>query len=105
MKGVVSDLLSVLCGVTQGSVLGPLLFLIYTNDLANASKLALCLFADDTYLSITNKSLQNLENICNTEIASVDEWFKANKLTANSKKASKFILSKGGGQIGHLISN
>ena len=98
MKGVVSDLLSVLCGVTQGSLLGPLLFLIYTNDLANASKLALCLFADDTYLSITNKSLQNLENICNTEIALVDEWFKANKLTANSKNSKQIYSLEVGGR-------
>ena len=90
---VFSDWLSVVCGVPQGSVLGPLLFLLYTNDLSNASNFYINLFADDTCLSLCNISLHELQIQCNREAALVDKWFKANKLTTNSKKASNFLLS------------
>ena len=93
VNGVMSDFLTVLCGVPQGSVLGPLLFLLYTNDLANASNFNINLFADDTCLSLSNKSLFELEVQCNREAARVNDWFIANKLTTNSKKASNFLLS------------
>ena len=94
INGALSGFLTVLCGVPQGSVLGPLLFLLYTNDLANASNFAINLFADDTCLSLSSENLQELKIHCNSEAALVDEWFKANKLTTNSKKASKFILTQ-----------
>ena len=88
-----SEYLTVLCGVPQGSVLGPILFLLYTNDLENASKFSINLFADDTCLSLCNKSLHELQLQCNFEASKIHEWFVANKLTTNSKKASNFILS------------
>ena len=94
VNGVSSSVLTVLCGVPQGSVLGPLLFLLYTNDLAKSTNFSVCLFADDTCLSYSHKNLETLQTICNEELAIVDDWFRANKLTANSKKASKFLLSK-----------
>ena len=93
VNGAVSEWLTVICGVPQGSVLGPLLFLLYTNDLSNASSFYINLFADDTCLSLCNSSLRELQILCNREAALVDKWFKANKLTTNSKKASNFILS------------
>ena len=93
VNGVVSDWLNVICGVPQGSVLGPLLFLLYTNDLSNASSFYINLFADDTCLSLSNTSLHELQIQCNREAALVDKWFLANKLTTNSKKASNFLLS------------
>ena len=94
VNGVSSDWLTVLCGVPQGSVLGPLLFLLYTNDLANSTNFSINLFADDTCLSMSCKNLHVLNRQCNIEAASVDNWFRANRLTTNSKKASKFLLSK-----------
>ena len=94
VNGVSSNLLTVLCGVPQGSVLGPLLFLLYTNDLANSTNFSVNLFADDTCLSLSNKNLQELNRRCNIEANLVENWFRANKLTTNSKKASKFLLSK-----------
>ena len=93
VNGVLSDFLTIVCGVPQGSVLGPILFLLYTNDLANASNFLTNLFADDTCLSLCHDKLRELELRCNIEAAKVDEWFKANRLTTNSKKASNFILS------------
>ena len=93
INGVESEWLNVICGVPQGSVLGPLLFLLYTNDLSNASDFTINLFADDTCLSLCHSNINILSQLCNSEAAKVDEWFKANRLTTNSKKASNFLLS------------
>ena len=93
INGVLSDFLPILCGVPQGSVLGPILFLIYTNDLGNASNFSVNLFADDTCLSLSNSNLYVLERQCNVEADLIHKWFLANKLTTNSKKASNFMLS------------
>jgi len=91
-KGVKSDLMSVSCGVPQGSVLGPLLFIIYTNDLANVSKLiSTILFADDTTLYCTGKDLNILVNNVNRSLIDVVDWFRANKLSLNICKTN-FIL-------------
>jgi hypothetical protein len=65
----ISDKEETLSGVPQGSVLGPLLFLIYINDIYNSSdKLTFSLFADDTNLLYADKNLKTLENIVNTEL-------------------------------------
>ena len=94
VNGKMSCLQTILCGVPQGSVLGPLLFLIYTNDICHATNFLICLFADDTCLQISHSNLQRLATICNTELVKIDDWFRANLLTTNEKKASKYILTK-----------
>lgn len=82
------------CGVPQGSILGPLLFLIYINDLNNStSKLSTILFADDTNLFCSGKDLEELELLINEELARVQEWLMLNKLTLNVKK-SNFVIFK-----------
>ena len=77
-------------GVPQGSILGPLLFLIYINDLHNAVTKPR-LFADDTCLVLSNPSLTALETNCNLELKKLQNWCNANKLQINPKK-SAFIL-------------
>ena len=60
VNGEKSDLLTVICGVPQGSTLGPLLFLLYINDLASASKFFVSLFADDTGLILSHADIHTL---------------------------------------------
>ena len=89
---VVSEKENVLCGVPQGSILGPLLFLLYVNDIqASSSKLDFFLFADDTNLLFADKCLKTLELIINKELENVCDWLLANKLTLNTKK-SNYVL-------------
>ena len=91
IRGVNSSLEEISCGVPQGSILGPILFILLINDLPNASKFFTILFADDTTLQFSSINLQHLYSLANVELAKIAEWFKANKLTLNASK-TKYIL-------------
>ena len=81
-------------GVPQGSILGPLLFLIYINDLPNATNFFIKLYADDTVLCAQNKNIEALQNEVNAELNKVHKWLASNKLTLNVKKSKYMIITK-----------
>ena len=88
-----SDMESIKCGVPQGSILGPLLFILYVNDITNTSSiLDFILFADDTTILYSNKDIKNNINTVNEELNEVSNWFKANKLSVNATKTNYMIL-------------
>ena len=73
--------MTIKCGVPHGSVLGPLLFLIYTNDISKCSNiLSFILFADDTNLFYSHKNADVLGNTMNQELRKITSWLSTNKL-------------------------
>ena len=87
-----SDYLDISCGVPQGSVLGPLLFLLYLNDFPLCScELDFHLFADDSNLFYAAKNLTVIESVINAELVKIKNWLSANKLSLNITK-SNFVI-------------
>ena len=88
-----SNYYSIKCGVPQGSILGPLLFLLYINDLSNVSNiLDIILFVDDTNIFFSHRDQNYLVKTINSEMNKLTEWFKCNKLSLNAKKSSFMIF-------------
>ena len=88
-----SDPENVTCGVPQGSTLGPLLFLLYVNDLLRAVKCDLFLYADDTCLKFQHGNVKKIEDQLNLNISSLCDWFIDNKLSIHlGKDKTKSIL-------------
>ena len=83
-------------GVPQGSVLGPLLFLIFVNDAPKGFKdLLTIIFADDTTLQMSNQDAKTLFEKINSALALASDWFKANKLTLHPSKTKYIFLVQG----------
>ena len=86
-----SPLVNITCGVPQGSILGPILFLIYVNDISNSTKINILSFADDTTVTLSSPDIPKLYSTMNQELEKLNDWFRANRLCLNVKK-TKYIL-------------
>jgi len=95
-NGVNSERYGITCGVPQGSILGPLFFLLYINDLANVcNKVLSILFADDTNLFLAGKDIDIMIHSMNQELETLLLWLHANKLSLNVKKTHYVIFKPG----------
>jgi len=91
LNGKTSSLMNILIGVPQGSILGPLLFLIYINDLPLCNNLNNSLFADDTMLLKSHENLPTLVSEINVEFQKIVNYFQYNKLALHKDK-TKFLV-------------
>ena len=103
-NGIASDMKEITCGVPQGSVLGPLLFLIYVNDLPNISdKLRFFLFADDTNIYYDSEDLIELEKTVNNELRKLSQWLNINRLALNVSKTN-FVIFRAKKKVYHNVT-
>ena len=81
------------CGVPQGTILGPLLFLLYINDLPNClSHSQPRMFADDTHLTYADNDIAKIELNLTNDLESIREWLIVNKLTLNMSKTEFMVI-------------
>lgn len=93
VNGVQSDIMTIRCGIAQGAILGPLLFILYVNDLSQCldhSKARL--YADDTNLTAASNCIADLQNQLNSDISNVASWLQTNKLTLNTLKSEYMLI-------------
>ena len=81
------------CGVPQESILGPLLFILYVNDLPKVcSKTQVILYADDTAILCKGKNIAQIQNTLNSEMSLCSDWFTQNKLHLNVSKTKSMLF-------------
>ena len=92
-NNIVSNQKPIMCGVPQGSVCGPLLFLIYINDVSCVLDYCkISLYADDTVIYISHADVGDAIDFVQSDLNKLVEWCSDNKLTINSKKPNTVLL-------------
>ena len=100
-----SDTQHVRCGIPQGSILGPLLFILYVNDITQSSSQGnLILFADDTNIIYNDLSYADLYSKAQIDLSSVCDWFASNKLSVNESKTKFMVFHSVNKQVSNEIS-
>ena len=93
VNGVHSNLAEINIGVPQGSYLGPLLFLIYINDLLFAlNRARATMYADDTEISFSSENIEVIDAVVNAGLACLEKWLHGNKLSLNVVKTQAMII-------------
>ena len=101
-NNVQSSFRNILMGVPQGSILGPLLFILYIND---SSKLSFAQFADDTSIFMTGKNMKEMYNLMTDQMKRVSDWLKINMLTLNVSKTNYMIVCNRGKKVADAECN
>ena len=92
VNGTLSPPLPITCGVPQGSILGPLLFLVYVNDMASACDCSLFLFADDSALLVSDRDKLKVEKALSSELNKICTWLNDNKLSIHLGKTESILF-------------
>jgi hypothetical protein len=92
VDGVHSGPKEITCGVPQGSILGPLLFLVYVNDMVAVVDCKLLLYADDSALMVSHKDADFIQEKLSAELAKVNEWLVDNKLSLHLGKTESILF-------------
>jgi hypothetical protein len=102
INGNISRSRKIKISVLQGSVLGPILFLCFINDLHSITSLLTLMFADDTFSLEAGDNIQELSNKINTEINKMAVWFRVNKLAVNINKTKYMVFRMKGKKLDNL---
>ena len=90
--GTFSSKEGIRCGVPQGSILGPLLFTLYVNDMSTAVNCDLCLYADDSMLLVSGKNVTQIEKRLEKEMNGISDWLQANRLSLHLGKTESILF-------------
>ena len=92
VSGIFSSKATITCGVPQGSILGPLLFLIYVNDMPAAAKSKILLYADDSAILASGKTVSEVEKALSDDLQAVSDWLVDNKLSLHLGKTESIVF-------------
>ena len=99
MNNVKSNKEPIYCGVPQGSILGPLLFIVFYNDFADHLEYCNAItYTDDTVIFVSDKNVSNIETKLNKDLDKISAYFHLNELVINLKKGKSEVMLFGSGQ-------
>ena len=94
VNDTISETRPMTVGVPQGSILGPVLFIMYINDMVDVNNFSkICLFADDTVIYYAHRDITQATEAVQQDLLAIDSWMNENKLTINIKKTQYMIIS------------